>query len=445
MIATRDLSREFLRREQTTWCPHVPHPKQQQFLALTDREALYGGAAGGGKSDALLMEVLRDVETPGYAALALRRTFADLKLSGAIMQRANTWLRGTAAKWNGNDKRWTFPSGATLQFGYLDHEDDKYRYQSAEFHCIVFDELTQFTETQYTYLLSRLRRLQGSEVRTRARAGSNPGGEGHDWVMSRFVKGSKPFVPARLEDNPSIDATDYRQSLALLDSVTRRQLELGEWVQDATGLVYRPTSLNWRSVAPELDHFVLALDFGVVDENAICILGWAKHDQTVWVLECYRMKGEPSAVGEEMQRLCSVYAFDQIVGDVGGLGKGYQAEIESRFGIPIDPAEKQNRLGYVRLINGALERGQLVCVEQRCQDLKEEWASLMRAKGGAEAPNQVNHAADATLYGWRACQAFAEREKPRERTRAEIVREETETLMRTMRGEPEEVDEWAQD
>lgn len=179
------------------------------------------------------MAALQYVDTPSYAGILFRRTYRDLALPGAIMDRAADWLRSTAAKWNDTEHTWVFPSGATLTFGYLDAENDKYRYQSAEFQFIGFDELTQFRETQYLYLFSRLRRLEGSEVPLRMRSASNPGGVGHDWVKTRFVsphEGSdRVFVPAKLADNPHLDQSQYVDSLEQLDAVTRAQLLEGNW------------------------------------------------------------------------------------------------------------------------------------------------------------------------------------------------------------------------
>jgi predicted phage terminase large subunit-like protein len=213
--------------------PHLPTTKQGVFLDLTCRESLYGGAAGGGKTDALLMAALQHVDVPGYAAILFRRTYQDLALPGAIMDRSHEWLRTTAARWSEVDHRWTFPSGATLTFGYLQTENDKYRYQGAEVQFIGFDELTQFRESQYLYLFSRLRRLEGVDIPLRMRAATNPGGVGHEWVRQRFIEPhdepDRVFVPARLMDNPYLDSGEYLHSLDQLDAVTRAQLLEGNW------------------------------------------------------------------------------------------------------------------------------------------------------------------------------------------------------------------------
>jgi predicted phage terminase large subunit-like protein len=186
------------------------------------------------------------VDKPDYSAILFRRTYADLALPGALMDRSKEWLQGTAAHWNERDKLWTFPSRATVSFGYLQHDGDKYRYQGAAFQYIGFDELTQFPEGSYTYLFSRLRRLQGSTVPLRMRTASNPGGEGHSWVYERFVvPGHDPnrvFLPAGLRDNPYIDATEYRRALAELDDITRAQLLEGAWVTDPGG---KPFQREW--------------------------------------------------------------------------------------------------------------------------------------------------------------------------------------------------------
>ena len=210
---------------------------------IPEEEALYGGAAGGGKSDALLMAALQYVHVPGYAAIIFRRSYTDLLLPEGLMERAEEWLGPTDAQWSEKKKTYTFPSNATLTFGYLEHEKHKFRYQGAAFQFIGFDELTQFTESQYRYLFSRRRRLKGSNIPLRMRVASNPGGEGHEWVKQRFIvegesKG-RPFIPAKLKDNPALDSEAYIDSLNKLDPTTRQQLLDGNWSAAQPGNMFQ--------------------------------------------------------------------------------------------------------------------------------------------------------------------------------------------------------------
>lgn len=241
----------------TRWMPHTPEPTQHAFLYLDDLEALFGGAAGGGKSDTLLMAAAQYVDVPGYAALLLRRTYADLALPGAIMSRSKEWWLNTDAKWSEIDKTWTFPSGATITFGYLQTANDVYRYQGAEFQFIGIDELTQIAEAEYRYLLSRLRRpMEGplSQVPLRMRGATNPGGRSHKEVKRRFIdkvpdpddpedtqaKADKRiFIPSKLDDNPHVDREAYKEALQGLDPQTRKQLLEGDWsVREPGAWVY---------------------------------------------------------------------------------------------------------------------------------------------------------------------------------------------------------------
>ena len=419
----RALTEELERRVKggLAYCPHSPTPRQRVFLDLDCLEALYGGAAGGGKSDALLMAALQYVHIPGYSALLLRRSYADLALPEAIMDRSKTWLMGSGAEWNDRDKCWTFPSGARLTFGYLDNDRDRYRYQSAAFQFIGWDELTQFPKAWYLYLFSRLRRLEHTEVPLRMRGASNPGGIGHEWVKGRFIDAGEDrvFVPARIADNPYLDQVSYLRSLAQLDPITRAQLLEGRWLRDTNGLVYVwDASRNTIEVSAtdQGSRHILGIDFGYTDSTAFCILGWPRHSQTVTVVESFKSPGLiPSACAEKVRELQARYDFDRIVGDIGGLGKGYAEEMRQRYSIPIEPAEKRNKLGYISLLNGAFSRGELLIVKGRNQDLIRELEELPWNEART-APEEgfEDHLCDALLYGWRAATAFAEEPAPDE-------------------------------
>lgn len=225
------------------YCPHVPTPKQLAASILQNcLEGFYGGAAGGGKSDWLLMEALQYVSVPDYAALILRRTYTQLNMPDSILFRAHQWLSNTDARWVAKHNRYEFPSGATLTFGYLQFEKDKYNYDGPAFQFIGFDELTQFLESQYTFLFGRLRRLTGSLVPIRMRSASNPGGVGHIWVKDRFVdytKGGRFFIPAKLEDNKYVDLQAYEFALAQLDAITRAQRRHGDWNATLEGALFK--------------------------------------------------------------------------------------------------------------------------------------------------------------------------------------------------------------
>lgn len=398
------------------YCPHKPHAKQEEFLSCMHIEAMYGGAAGGGKSDALLMAALEHVDKPEYSAIILRRTFRDLNQPKAVMARAREWLKGTDAKWNSQAKRFTFPSGATLTFGYFDSEKDKDQYASAEFHFIGFDELTQFPENWYRFMFSRLRKEKDSKIPVRMRGATNPGNIGHVWVKRRFVDketAEAPFFPAKLDDNPFIDKESYLESLSKLDKVTRDQLKDGIWRNDASGLVYTFTpAINLIFIAPKCHNHILGIDYGATrDACSFSVLGWRWQDPNVYVLKSYKKpKMIPSEAAEEAFELNKTYKFQRMIGDQNGLGSsaGYSGEARRRFRLPVEPAMKNDKPGYIKLYNGDLERGRVKVVESDCQQLIEEyqqlpWADESRTK---EAEGFDNHCADGTLYGWRACQAY---------------------------------------
>jgi predicted phage terminase large subunit-like protein len=281
--------------------------RQAQFLALEDQEAFYGGAAGGGKSHALYMAALQFIEVPGYAAILFRRSYTDLALPGALMERAQQYLGGTEAKWSDRAKTWTFPSGATLSFGYMETETDKFRYQSSAYQYCAFDEVTHFTESQYRYLFSRLRRLVTADgVPIRMRSASNPGGIGHEWVKQRFItegpKAGRAFISAKLKDNPHLDQAAYVQSLSRLDPITRAQLLNGDWSARSGASMFRREWFEVVSDVPAGMHLCRYWDLAGTEAKAGMDPDWVvgllagEEGGRMYVCDVQRIRAIPSRV-----------------------------------------------------------------------------------------------------------------------------------------------------
>lgn len=249
---------------------HTPTPKQLVFMNLTCREAFFGGAAGGGKSDALLMDALQYVDLPGYAAIIFRKSFTDLVKPGALIDRAKEWLmpfvQSGEVKWREKDRKFEFIERygrhtdvkSILQFGYLENENDKYNYQGGEYQYAGFDELVHMSETNYRYIFSRLRRLKGTNLPIKVRGASNPPDDDQGiWVYNRFVnpetKNPKVvFLPANMDDNPHLDAEEYDQMLNELDPVTRARLRDGNWTIIRKGNMFKR---DWFEAVDSLPAF----------------------------------------------------------------------------------------------------------------------------------------------------------------------------------------------
>lgn len=290
------------------YIPHEPTEKQALFLLSLDEEVFYGGAAGGGKTNSLLMAALQYVEIPTYSALILRRTYSDLALPDAIMDRCYKWLFGTDAIWLNYKKTWVFPSGATLTFGHLDKPNDKYRYQGSAYQAIFFDELSQFGELEYLYLYSRLRRQKKLLIPLRMWSTGNPGGRGHLWVKNRFVMGSKKYIPATLKDNPFLDQASYRKSLMNLDPITREQLLNGDWDVCIEGNLFKREWFqiihSYPSDCQKVRYWDFAATEGGGDWTAGSLLG--EKDGVVYILDIQHLQGSPKRVEDRLLQIAEL-------------------------------------------------------------------------------------------------------------------------------------------
>lgn len=231
-----------------------PQPRQAALMRRWEDEALYGGAAGGGKSDCALAEALRQIHIPHYRGLILRKTYPQLS---ELIDRSTELYKSAIkeARYNDSKHYWIFPSGAKIFFGSMQHTKDRVNYQGKRYDFIDFDELTQFTWDEYSYLFSR-NRPSGPGTRCYIRAQANPGGVGHGWVKERFITPAPPmttiweevnirhpdgkeekrrrsrvFVPSTVFDNKILleNDPDYLTSLAALPEAERQALLYGDW------------------------------------------------------------------------------------------------------------------------------------------------------------------------------------------------------------------------
>lgn len=244
-----------------------PNPgPQTDFLSASEEEVLYGGAAGGGKSYAMLADPMRYFNNPNFVGLLLRRTNDELRELKWESQKLYP-KAFPGAKWKEKDSMWVFPSGAKFWMTYLERDDDVMRYVGQSFCWIGVDELTQYaTPFAWQFLKSRLRSTDPELQKTLCmRATTNPGGPGHHWVKKMFVDPAVPgksfwatdiesgevmkypeshenptlrgkplfkrrFIPALLKDNPYLFADGtYERSLHGLPEAQRRKLLEGDW------------------------------------------------------------------------------------------------------------------------------------------------------------------------------------------------------------------------
>ena len=292
------------------------HPNdgpQTDFLAAGEKDVLYGGAAGGGKSYAMLVDPLRYAHKKAHRALILRRSMPELR--EMIDKSRELYPQAfPGAKFKEVEKLWNFPSGAQVHFGFLERDADVYRYQGQAYSWIGFDEITHLpTEFSWNYLASRLRTTD-PEIQTYLRCTANPGGVGSHWVKKRYIEPqehnksfegkdglTRKFIPAKLSDNPYLDADGvYEQMLKSLPPTQRQQLLEGNWdvAEGAAFTEFEPSKHVITPFAlPVHWERVKGIDYGYASES--CCL-WGIMDMNDGTLIIYRELYRKGLTGEEL-------------------------------------------------------------------------------------------------------------------------------------------------
>jgi hypothetical protein len=300
---------------------------QSNFLAASEQEVLYGGAAGGGKSYAMVADPLRFAGNPSFRGVLFRRTNDELRELKSVSK--FMYLKAyPKANWSERDSQWTFPSGATLWMTYLDKDDDVERYRGQAFNWIGFDELTQWpTPFAWNFMRSRLRTTSNSGLKLYQRATSNPGGPGHGWVKKMFIDPApwgeayhatdietgevlvwpenstyaqendlvgmptfdRKFIPANLFDNPYLSEDgSYEANLLSMPERQRKQLLEGNW-DVAEGAAFTEFDRAIHTIEPfDIPHNwtkFRACDYGYGSQSAVL---WFAIDPATEQLVVYR-------------------------------------------------------------------------------------------------------------------------------------------------------------
>ena len=400
---------------------------QTDFLAASEKDVLYGGAAGGGKSFAMLIDPLRNCHLKGHRALILRRSMPELRelidKSRELYPRA---FPGT--KFREVEKIWNFPSGAKIEFGFLEKDADVYRYQGQAYSWIGFDEITHLpTEFGWNYLASRLRTTD-PKIKTYLRCTANPGGVGAHWVRKRYLEPSEPnksfkgedgltrkFIPARLMDNPYLAQDgEYERMLLSLPPIQRKQLLEGNWeVNEGAAFVEFDPSIH---VVPPFElplqwERVKGIDYGYASES--CCL-WAAVDPQDKTLIIYRELYQKGLTGEALGQMITERELEEYRSVPGVLDTsawartGYTGptigEVLTKAGHKLRRADKNRIAGKVQihehLKQPTVETRPRLQIFNTCTNLVKELQSIPLSKTNPEDvdTHAQDHAYDALRY-----------------------------------------------
>jgi predicted phage terminase large subunit-like protein len=320
-----------------------PQPgPQTQFLSTSADIAGYGGSAGGGKSYALLLDALRGTRFSGYDGAIFRRTSEQIRMSGGLWDESTLLYSQVGGASNEQQLRWKFPGGSTVRFEHLQHEKDKLIYQGAQFAFLGFDELTHFSESQFFYMISRLRSTCG--IRPYCRATFNP--DPDSWVKEFFAAWVDPdhkdpaesgeirsfvrdmddniiwvpngtedsttvtFIRSRLTDNQILMQKDpsYIKKLMAMPLVDRRRLLDGEWADAADGDFWKKEWFQYVDVPMHCERWVRFWDFAATEQKgnndpdytASALVGITK-DKQFCIADVQEFRGTPLQVQKKVE------------------------------------------------------------------------------------------------------------------------------------------------
>jgi hypothetical protein len=419
---------------------------QEEFLSAGERDVLYGGAAGGGKSFALLADPLRYCHNPNHRGLLLRRTLDELtELIDKSRQLYTKAFPG--AKFRESKSTWHFPSGATIWFTYLDRDKDVTRFQGQAFNWIGIDEITQYpTPYVWDYLRSRLRSTDPElQENLYMRCTANPGGVGGWWVKKMYIEGTpenkafpafdidtrktfvwpsghekagqplffRKFVPARLTDNPHLMADgQYEAMLRSLPDVERKRLLEGDW-DVAEGAAFPEFSRTKHVVEPfDLPTNwprIRAADYGYSAPS--CVLwGAIDWDNNIWVyreLYAKHLTAEQLAdrilEAEQIDPLPHYTVLDSSCWNKTGFGPSI-AEVMMRQGVRWTPSDRNRIQGKMeihrRLADDPYTKEPRVRFFSTCQNIVKQVAGIPLSKTNSEDVDTKaeDHAYDALRY-----------------------------------------------
>ena len=405
---------------------HPNEGPQTDFLAADEKDVLYGGAAGGGKSYAMIIDPLRYCHKKAHRALILRRSMPELR-EMIDKSRELYPLAFPGAKFREVEKLWNFPSGAKVEFGFLERDADVYRYQGQAYSWIGFDEITHLpTEFSWNYLASRLRTTD-PEIKTYLRCTANPGGVGSHWVKNRYILPAehnssflgkdgltRKFIPAKLADNPYL-AEDgvYEQMLKSLPPTQRQQLLEGNWdvAEGAAFTEFEPLvhvitpfelPLHWERVK--------GIDYGYASES--CCL-WGIMDINDGTLIIYRELYKKGLTGEELGSIITDMELEDPYSVSGVLDTAAWARTGTtgptvgeslvRQGHKLRPADKNRIQGKIQIHEflKVQENGRpKLQIFNTCPNLIRELQSIPLSKTNPEDvdTHASDHAYDALRY-----------------------------------------------